>query len=244
VVTTRDGGVSTGPYATCNLGLHVGDDPAAVVENRRRAAGLLGAGLDDLVLARQVHGAAVAPVGPGAGGAGARAEADALGPADALVTTEAGPVLCILVADCVPVLLVDPGAPVLAVVHAGWRGTVSGVVAAAVAAMAGRGARSGSLLAAVGPAVGPDRYQVGPEVAEAVTAALGPEAARAVLAPDGGDRSRLDLGAAVVAQLAALGLAPDRILTSGWTTGPDGPFFSDRAARPCGRFGLLACLAR
>ncbi|MFZ0251630.1 MAG: laccase domain-containing protein, partial [Acidimicrobiales bacterium] len=122
-VTTRHGGRSVAPYDTLNLGLHVGDDPAAVVENRARAAGGFGASLDDLVFARQVHGATATVVGAEDRGRGTRSEDDALPHTDIVVTTSHRLTLAILVADCLPLALVDPAAGVLAAVHAGWRGT-------------------------------------------------------------------------------------------------------------------------
>ena len=240
-VTTTEGGVSHGAYGSLNLGLHVGDDPAAVVENRRRAARAVGAGLDDLVLANQVHGARVVEVENGHRGRGARGTADAVAEADGLVTGEAGPVLVTLVADCVPMVLCDPVAGVLGVVHAGWRGTVAGVGPAAVAAMARLGAQPGRMLAGIGPAISPDRYQVGPEVADAVRAALG-AAAESVLRPDAEDRWLLDLPGANRHLLALAGVPADHVHPAGFATGPPGPFFSDRSRRPCGRFGLLARL--
>ncbi len=241
VVTTRRGGVSEGPYRSLNLGLHVGDGAARVVENRRRAGRCLGADLSDMVFAAQVHGAGVAVAGPGDGGRGARDASDCLAEADALVTTAPGVVLVVLVADCVPVVLVEPSAGVLACVHAGWRGVAAGAATAAVDAMVERGARTDRLVAAVGPATSAADYQVGSEVASAVHARLGGRTRR-VLVPDGTGRWRLDLVGAVRVELLALGVGPNDVLTSGWTTGGDGPFFSDRAARPCGRFGLLARL--
>ena len=153
VVTTRSGGVSAAPYDSLNLGLHVGDDPAAVLENRRRAAAALGATLDDLVVGAQVHGCAAAVVTRAEAGSGATAAADALAGIDALVTAEQAVVLVTLVADCVPLVLFDPVARVLATVHAGWRGTVARVPEAALAAMAGLGSRPADVVAALGPAV-------------------------------------------------------------------------------------------
>ena len=134
-VTTRHHGVSAPPYDTLNLGLHVGDAPEAVVTNRARAAAAFGVGLDTLVFARQVHGTTATLVGPDDAGRGTRAEDDALPDTDILVTTSPGVTLAILVADCVPLALVDPAARVLAAVHAGWRGTAGGAVAAALGAM-------------------------------------------------------------------------------------------------------------
>jgi polyphenol oxidase len=241
VVTTRAGGVSTGPYRSLNLGLHVGDDPASVLENRARAAAALRAGLDDVVVGAQVHGAKAAEVGVADRGRGAREGADALPGVDALVTAEPGVVLVTLVADCVPLVLVDPRARVLACVHAGWRGTAARVVDAALAAMAGLGARPADVVAALGPAVGAERYQVGPEVAAGLRQALG-RAAAAVLVGDGPDHWRADLVAANRLLLETAGVPPGRIVTAGLATGPGTPFFSDRAERPCGRFALMATL--
>ncbi len=241
-VTSRQGGVSTGPYATLNLALHVGDDPAAVAENRRRAAASFGADPGDLVFAEQVHGNRVAEVGPGDGGRGLTDVADAVAGADALVTTTPGLVLVTMVADCLPVALVDPVARVLGSVHAGWRGTAADVVGEAVRAMAALGARPERLVVVLGPCIGPRRYQVGPEVADAVGARLGEGRAAGVLAPDGPGHWRLDLAAANRLLLADAGVSPAKVRGTPSVTGVNGPYFSDRAARPCGRFALLARL--
>src|SRR5437879_4939939 len=183
VVSARSGGVSSGPYESLNLSLSVGDDPGCVLENRRRLATAFGAKLGDFVFARQVHGAGVRVVTDADRGAGAYPLDDAIGSvvetgeasgADALVTTSPGVVLAILTADCVPVVLHDPAAGVLACVHAGWRGTVAGVTAAALATMQDLGARPADVIAGIGPAIGADRYQVGPDVHQAVTRTFGP----------------------------------------------------------------------
>ncbi len=239
VVTTRDHGVSAGPYRSLNLGLHVGDDPGAVTENRRRAASALGAAVGDLVFATQVHGTRATVVAPADAGRGARDSDDAIEAADALVTAEPGPVLVTLVADCSPVLLVDPDARVLATVHAGWRGAVAGTVRAALETMAALGARVGRTVCVIGPTVSPAAYEVGHEVAVAVRDAFGEDASE-VLRSHGG-RWLMDVAGANRLQLRAAGISDDRISASRFTSG-DAPFFSDRAARPCGRFGLLARL--
>jgi polyphenol oxidase len=239
IVTTRDGGVSAGVYATLNLSFSVGDEPGNVVENRRRAAAAIGAGLGDLVFARQVHGAAVRVV-TGADRGGAAAPGGTVGDADALVTGEPGPVLAVLVADCVPVVLYDPRARVLACVHAGWRGTVARAPGAALAAMETLGARPTDVRAGIGPAIGPDRYQVGAEVADAARSAFGP---RPFLRPDGTGAWLFDLWAANRFLLREGGVPDRNIHVAGVPTGPDpGLFFSDRTARPCGRFAALARL--
>ena len=141
MVTTREGGVSAGPYRSLNLALHVGDEPAAVLENRRRAAGTLGAALDDLVIGAQVHGTGTSVVATSERGRGPVRWLTPFPGWDALVTATPGLVLVTLVADCVPVVLVDPRARVLATVHAGWRGTAGRVAEAAVVAMGRLGSR-------------------------------------------------------------------------------------------------------
>jgi YfiH family protein len=248
-VTARGGGVSGGPYATLNLSLSVGDEPSLVLENRRRLAAALGVSPDDFVFARQVHGAGVRVVTAADRGSGAYS-LDAVGDADALVTAAPGVTLAILTADCLPVVLHDPVAGVLACVHAGWRGTVAGVTAAAVAAMRDLGASPSDVVAGLGPAIAGDRYQVGPDVHEAVTAAFGPAAAgflqpdrRPGAVPKGQDRWLLDLSQANSHALREAGVPGDRIHASTIPTGT-GAFFSDRAARPCGRLALVASLSR
>lgn len=241
-VTTRLGGVSRPPFDSLNLGLHVGDDTDAVVTNRRRAAQTFGVELDDLVFARQVHGAHVTAVRPSDGGRGAVADDDTVAEADVLVTDGPGVTLVIMVADCVPLALVDPVARVLSAVHAGWRGTAAGVVGAALDDMAERGARRERIRAYVGPAVAPERYQVTDEVADALADAVGPAALDPEVArPDGPGHWLADLVAANRQQLRLGGVADEHITDSGVSTADD-RFFSDRAARPCGRFALLARL--
>ena len=243
MVTTRRGGVSAGPYATLNLSFSVGDDPQAVRENRRRVATALGTGLEDFVFARQVHGGQAAIVSAADRGRGTLDAGDAIGDADALVTGDPGTVLAILVGDCVPIVLYDPVARVLAAVHAGWRGTVAGVTRAALSAMAGLGSRPANVLAGLGPAIAPDRYQVGDDVRQGIIAGLGDDGA-SVLRPDGTGRWLLDLWSANRMMLARAGVPEDQIHVTAVPTGPAGGemFFSDRTARPCGRFALVARL--
>lgn len=243
MVTTRDGGVSSGPYESLNLGLHVGDDPARVVENRRRAAAMVGLDLGDVVFCHQTHGRAIAVVDDRDRGRGTRTVDDAV-PCDAVVTATPDVGLAVLVADCVPLVLYDPVAHVLAAVHAGWRGTVARIGEAAVEAMAGLGADPARIVAGIGPAITVDRYQVGDEVAEAARACLAddPAAIDDVVRPDGTGRWLVDLWAANRRILVAAGVQPGNIEVSTIGTGPGTPFFSDRAARPCGRFAALARL--
>jgi YfiH family protein len=257
LVTTRRGGVSSGPHESLNLSFSVGDEPAAVLENRRRVAAALDKDLADFVFARQVHGARAQVVSARDRGRGTLSLDDAIADTDALVTSDPGTVLAIQVGDCVPVVLLDPVAGVLACVHAGWRGTVGRVTASALAAMATLGARPQDVLAGVGPAIAPDRYQVGDEVAEQVSQAF-PGAASALLRPDGPGKWLLDLWEANRRSLIEAGVPDRQIQVAAIPTGPvsagpasadpasasSGLFFSDRTARPCGRFALIAQLTQ
>lgn len=241
-VSTRHGGTSGGPYATLNLSFAVGDDPAAVLANRQRVAAALGTSLSSFVLARQVHGATAAVVTAADRGRGAHPGADAVPAADILVTRDPEVVLTVLVADCVPVVLYDPAAHVLACVHAGWRGTVAGAAAAALGAMRELGASPAAVIAGIGPAIAPAAYQVGPEVAARFRQAFGASAG-GLLQPDGDGRWRLNLWEANRVTLQEAGVAAGQIHVATVPTGPDpGRFFSHRAGQPCGRFALLARL--
>lgn len=219
-VTTRFGGVSAAPYDSLNLAHHVGDRPGDVAENRRRVARAAGVEVERLVTVRQVHGGAVID---------ARA-ASAATEGDAIVTHDPTVAVAVLVADCLPVLLVDRGGPGIAVVHAGWRGLDAGVLGAAVASFP----EPDRLVAVVGPGISPAAYQVGPEVAARFADSPG-----AVL-PDVGDRSRLDLRRIARAQLVGAGLEEMSVFWVTPVTDGGVTFYSDRAARPCGRFGLVA----
>ncbi len=245
MVTTRHGGVSAGSYATLNLSFAVGDEAANVRENRRRAAAALGAEPADFVFAAQVHGSRAEVVSVADRGRGTLAAGDAVGPADALVTAAPGTVLAILVADCVPIILYDPAAHVLACVHAGWRGTVARTAQAALAAMCSLGTRPPDVIAGIGPSVAAGSYQVGEEVAGAARDAFGQQA-QAVLRPaaTGGPGQWLfDLPAANRHVLHTAGVPDGQIHVAATPTGPDpGLFFSHRAERPCGRFALAARL--
>jgi YfiH family protein len=241
-VTTRHGGVSPAPYDSLNLGLHVGDRSENVVTNRQRVAAAFGIPLDAAVFARQVHGTAAARVGPEHAGRGTTRQDDALDDADILVTTSSAVTLVIMVADCVPIALVDPDAGVVAAVHAGWKGTAAGAVRVAVAAMADAGGKAERVRAYLGPAVASNRYQVGDEVRDALARAVEPAPLdEGVARRDGPGHWLVDLVAANRQQLRAAGVHPDAVADSGTTTS-DPALFSDRAARPCGRFGLLAQL--
>ncbi|MCG9124441.1 peptidoglycan editing factor PgeF [Laribacter hongkongensis] len=171
LVTTRDGGISLAPYASLNLGQHVGDDPAAVAENRARLRACLPA---EPFWLNQVHGIGVQE---------ACADAPDVPPdADAGLTRQPGVVCAVMTADCLPVLLTDRSGSVVAAAHAGWRGLCNGIIEATIVRMA---VPANDILAWLGPAIGPDAFEVGPEVRTAFMA-HDPTAASAFAAiPDG-----------------------------------------------------------
>ena len=155
-VTTRAGGVSSGPYATLNIGFSTADERRAVETNRARLGALLPAEPRWL---SQVHGARVVRAETIAG----RLEADAA------VTSEPHTVCAVLVADCLPVLLADRAGTVVGAAHAGWRGLAAGVLDNTVSEMTRRGTAPNDLLAFLGPAIGPHAFEVGDDVYEAFT---------------------------------------------------------------------------
>jgi YfiH family protein len=159
VFSTRVGGVSEGPYASLNLGRLTGDDVEHVDENRRRLCDEVGASVERLALNRQIHSAHVHRAEPGSRGR----------PGDGLWTDEPDLPVVAMTADCLPIVLARTNGerPAIAVLHAGWRGLLAGIVAEGVRALGGR------LQAAIGPAIGPCCYEVGSEVAQPFAARFG-----------------------------------------------------------------------
>ena len=213
---TRQGGVSSGLYASLNVGVGSGDDPAAVAENRRRAAAHFGASPEQLRTCYQIHSSQVVVAEAAPPGERPRA--------DGLVTREPGLVLGVLAADCAPVLLADAGAGVIGAVHAGWRGALAGVVEAGVAAMETLGARRDRIAAAVGPCIGPASYEVGLEFLAAFagfetffSAAASPE------------KRLFDLPGFVLGRLAAAGVGEAAWIGAD-TLADENRFFSNRRA--------------
>lgn len=241
----RGGGSSQAPYASLNLGLHVGDRAELVVDNRRRLADALGARLEDFCFAEQCHGHRIALVGEADRGRGALDAATALPATDALVTDRPGLWLAILVADCVPLVLADPKRGVVALAHAGWRGTVDGIAALTVAAMEESfGCRPADIRAGIGPSIGPKDFEVGPEVAREFRTAFPQERWPELIRKGSGDRSLVDLWRANALQLEAAGLHPDRIEIAGISTASStGRYFSHRAeGGRTGRFAAVVAL--
>ncbi|MGH8539988.1 MAG: peptidoglycan editing factor PgeF [Stenotrophobium sp.] len=227
-VTTRAGGVSLGPYATLNLGTHVGDDPARMAQNRERLCRALGLAQEPFWL-NQVHGTRVLrlPAESGAAEAGA----------DAACATQAGIACVVLTADCLPVLFCDDAGSAVAVAHAGWRGLCAGVLENTVQAMA---LPPRNLMAWLGPAIGPRAFEVGTEVREAF---MRRDAAAAACFLPGSMQNKYlaDLYALARLRLAGVGVA--RVYGGGLCTYTDARrFYSYRREPVNGRMASLIWL--
>ena len=211
--STRHGGASAAPFASLNLGLSTGDDDARVRLNRRQLFEAAGLPPGRLVIAGQVHGdrvltATVPGLFPGY---------------DALVTDRPGLVLCITAADCAVVLLADAEARVVAAAHSGWRGTVARIAEKTITAMAGLGAEASRLRAYISPCISMERFEVGPEVAAQFDESF-------VHTLPGEPKPRVDLKAAIAAQLAEAGVPARNVEVSGHCTFAETDmFFSYRA---------------
>ncbi len=223
-VTLRDGGCSRPPWASLNLGAHVGDDPECVARNRRAVASALSLPAEPVWL-QQVHGTAVARI------EAASTRPD--GEADAAYTTLAGVPLCILTADCLPILITDRDGQEIGVAHAGWRSLCHGVVENLLQHFR---MPASALTAWLGPAIGPEAFEVGPEVREAFIAAQS-EAARAFRSGTG-DRWLADINALARLRLQRAGVG--RISGGGDCTFSDsGRYFSYRREGQTGRMATL-----
>lgn len=233
--TTRAGGVSAPPFDTLNLGDHVGDDEAAVEENRRRFADTLQA---RPVFLKQVHGRGVVRL---------TADTPDGTEADACWTTERGVACTMMVADCLPVLLAGRGGRVVGAAHCGWRGLAGeqgyGVLEALWSDMKAQAGDPADVIAWLGPCIGPDAFEVGAEVRSAFTA--GDAEAAGFFRPHGEGKFLADLPGLARRRLAALGIT--RLYgndgSRAWCTVADpSRFFSHRRDRVSGRLAAAVWL--
>jgi YfiH family protein len=221
VFSTREGGVSEGPFASLNLGRATADEPERVDENRRRLCAEAGAAPEALAMNYQHHSADVLKALPASRGERG----------DGLWTDDPGLPVLALTADCLPIAVAraNGAGPALAVLHAGWRGLLSGIAASGVAAMGG-----GRAAAIVGPGIGPCCYDVGEEVAAPFRAAFGPDVAR------GG---KLDLWSAAERALRAAGCGQVERIDLCTACNPDRFFSHRRDDGVTGRQGVLGVIA-
>jgi polyphenol oxidase len=224
----RAGGVSAAPYESLNLGLGVGDDPAAVAANRQALARASGLAAGDLAWMSQVHGNDVSYLDAGT--------AQPPGPVDAIFTDVPGRALCVLVADCLPVLIADPVARIVGAAHAGREGMVAGVVPALVAAMTEAGASPARMRALTGPAICGGCYEVPAELQARVSRSVPESRCETYHGTTG-----LDIPAGVRAQLAAAGVGSVR--SAAQCTRESADLFSYRRDGLTGRSAGLIWLA-
>jgi YfiH family protein len=243
--TFRSGGVSAAPYASLNLGGHVGDSSEAVAENRRRLKAAAGLPAEPVWLT-QVHGTTVvhldvaggpeAAGGPDVAGDLAASAPGPLGPADGSFSRQPGRVCAILTADCLPILLAADSGDLVAAAHAGWRGLAGGVIEATVKALQ---VAPEKLMAWLGPAIGPRHFEVGAEVREALL--TGDSGADSAFAANARGRFMADLSALARRRLAALGVG--RVYGGGQCTYADeNRYFSHRRDGVTGRQATLIWL--
>jgi len=234
-IFTRHGGVSPTPWETLNVGGTVGDDAARVHENRTRSFAAVARSLDSAFDVWQVHSAdavlARAPRPPG----------EPHQKADIMFTDRPEVTLYMRFADCVPVLLYDPQKAVVGIAHAGWLGTVRGASQAAVQTMIrAYGSDPADIVAGIGPSIGVDHYEVGPEVVAQIEQAFGGEGIQLIETREG--RTYLDLWAANKIQLARAGV--EHVEVAGLCTACHlDDWYSHRAEKgKTGRFGALIAL--
>lgn len=217
---SRVGGISRGRYATLNLSDRIRDDAAAVRENWRRVVSLFPAG-SSVARLNQVHGTKVHSV--------TRGESAIRSTADAMVTREAGVVLGVMTADCVPVLLLDSRSHVVGAVHAGWRGVIAGLSAATVEGMVKLGTDPKNIRAALGPSIGPCCFEIDLDLAERFAREIPGSDRHASPGPSG--KAYLDLRAVVGEELARAGVTRSEIQSVGpCTKCASDRYFSRRAA--------------
>ena len=228
--TTREGGVSEGPYRSLNLSTSTGDDPAKVGENQRRV--LEQFGNPPVALLNQQHGNVVHIVnGPG------------VWDGDGLLSDTPGLLLRVGIADCYPILLHDPVKSVVGGLHAGWRGTVSGILPRALELLQQEfGSNLGDVRVAVGPGISGPNFQVGPEVVEQFEGSGETSALLYWADPTQEGKYRLDLEAAIRQQALNHGVQPENYWALGACTYDDPRFFSHR--RDKGQTGRMWALIK
>ena len=235
--TERRGGASEGPYTSCNLATHVGDEASAVAANRRALAAALGLATEPCWL-EQIHGSTVLDLGQERGYTSSSERRRGVSPptADGAVTSRPRQPCAVMTADCLPVLFCDTSGTRVGVAHAGWRGLAAGVLPAAVARM---GIEPRAMLVWLGPAIGQAAYEVGEEVRQALMHSV--PGAETCFEPNAAGRWQADLCG--LARLSLQGAGVNGIYGGGVCTYTESErFFSHRREAPCGRMATLIWL--
>ena len=243
-VSTRPGGVSKAPYDGLNLALHVGDDPADVITNRKKFLRSLGFSVSDIVTPNQVHGDRIFRVDENYRGCGCTNYADSIPETDALITNVPELPLMLCFADCVPIFFVDVENCAIGLAHGGWKGTLKKIAAKTLLKMGDEfGTRPKDCLIGIAPSIGPCCYAVGGDVITKCKEAFPANSDELLIERDG--EIFLDLWRANVLQLLEAGVPEENIDVAGeCTCCESGWYFSYRAAQKKGldRTGRIAAL--
>ena len=237
LISTRQGGVSAGDYSTLNIAYHVGDDSAAVTQNRRILARAAGYPAEELITAQQIHGARLKWVSAADKGRGALDAASAIADCDGLLVAAKDTAVAIMVADCAPVLIVDPEKKMLAAVHAGWRGALAGIVSTAINELHEAGSNLADIHLAIGPTLCPRCFEVGKDTGDKFTARFGDMVVEKIA-----DHIHLDIRASIITDASSSGINKAQIAVyPACTRCEHEQFFSYRYQQGnAGRFALIA----
>lgn len=237
LISTRQGGVSQGGYSALNIAYHVGDDAVSVTENRRILAQAAGYPAEELIVAQQIHGTGLAWVSAIDKGRGALDYKSAIPDCDGLLVSSVDTPVAIMVADCAPVLIVDPEKKMLALVHAGWRGALAGIVSAAINELHKAGSELADISLAIGPTLCPSCFEVGNDTGEQFSACFGTKVVQQIAS-----RLHLDIRASISADACRAGINEAQIAIHPACTRCDHDlFFSYRQQQGmAGRFALIA----
>lgn len=241
--STRWGGVSEAPFASCNLGLHVGDDADKVLVNRQRFLRTFQADLRQAVCCQQVHGDQVALVSREQIGQGAFLYEQSLPGYDAMITNDTGVYLLTFYADCLPVYLFDPVHRAIGLAHSGWKGTMDRIAAKTLSAMqTSFDSCSEDMYAAIGPGIGSCCFQISAELADKVDLSFSDF--RDIINRKESAGICWDLAETIRQTLIRQGVQPARISTAGICTSchPDSYFSYRREQGKTGRMGALLAL--
>ncbi|GEM03506.1 laccase domain protein YlmD [Halolactibacillus miurensis] len=230
-ISTRIGGVSKDPFTSLNTGLHVGDDDADVIENRRRVLNEMNQSLSQAVFAEQVHGKRVAVVEKVDAGRGAYTLTDHIPGVDGLITKASGVVLAQFYADCVPLYFFDPVQRLIGIAHAGWKGTAKGMAKTMLETCLLLGSEIEHIHVAIGPAIEKEHYQVSRAVVEQMPLPITNELATKLSE----DQYVLDLKAVNEHYLVTLGVKPHHINKSSIDTYSHPDLYSFRRQQQTGR---------
>lgn len=234
-VSTRKGGVSKAPYDELNMSFDVGDDPSAVLENRKSFFGALEIPLDSCVFCEQIHGSKIAVVDSSMAGRGVFSIDGEIRGVDGLVTSTKEICLIVRTADCLPIVLYDPERSVLGVLHVGWRGTLGQIAGSAIDFFKSNyNSKPQNIFVGVGPSIGPDDYRVRSDVADRFIRAGVDEKNLVRVSPN---QWKLNLLAINVNQMRKRRVPEENIGLAGISTfSSNETFFSYRKSRPTGHF--------